>query len=85
MVKSVFGWRTAGLGIVVNIIGIAGSASSVVPSSYVLGLLQFLTVPLSGLWFIIVGYKLYRHRSQLALMDGTTPPSLQPLMVTRVS
>lgn len=66
MVKSAFGLRTAVFGIVVNIVGIVGAASPVVPSVYALGLLQFVTPPLTSVWAIIIGFQLYRHRDQFA-------------------
>jgi hypothetical protein len=71
MAKSVFRRTTAAFGVIVNVIGIVGSASPVVPSSSILGLFQFLAVPLTGFWFILVGFQLRRHSRQLALLDGT--------------
>ena len=70
MAKSLFGRPTAVFGVVVNLVGIIGAAAPVVSSS-ILGWLQFLAPPLIGLWFIVVGFKLYRHSSQFAYLDGT--------------
>jgi hypothetical protein len=67
MARSVFGLRTAVFGVIVNTIGIVGAAYSVVPSSYALGLLQFITPPLTSVWAIIIGYQLYHHRDQLVV------------------
>jgi hypothetical protein len=47
-------------GIVVNGIGIIGSAAPVVPAVFILGLLQFITGPLTSIWAIIIGIRLYR-------------------------
>jgi hypothetical protein len=47
-------------GIVVNGMCIIGAAAPVVPASFILGLLLFLTAPLTAIWFIIIGVRLYR-------------------------
>jgi len=73
MAKSVFGPRTAFYGAIVNVIGIVGAFAPIVPSSFILGILQFLAPPTIGIWFIVIGFQLYRHSGQLANMDGTTP------------
>jgi len=62
MWKSFFGKATAALGIVANVVGIFGAAASVAPSSgafVVLGLLELATVPLTAVWTLVVGIKLY--------------------------
>lgn len=61
MARSFFGRWVAIVGVMVNIIGILGSAAPLVPSSYFLGLCQFLCVRLIALWFIWVGVKLFRY------------------------
>jgi hypothetical protein len=73
MAKSLLGRRTAVFGVVVNVIGIIGAAAPVVTSS-ILGWLQFLAPPLIGVWFIVIGFQLYRHNSQLAHLDDTLSP-----------
>jgi hypothetical protein len=55
---------TGVFGIIVNLLGIAGAASPVLPAIYLLGLCQFLAVPLTGLWLAAVGMTLYRHGSK---------------------
>ena len=82
MVKSLFGRPTAVFGVVVNLVGIIGAAAPVVSSS-ILGWLQFLAPPLIGLWSILVGFKLYRHSSQFAYLDGTTHPTGQTATIER--
>jgi hypothetical protein len=76
MARSAFGRPTAVFGAVVNVIGIVGAAAPVASSS-ILGWCQFLAPPLIGVWFIVVGIKLYRHRSQFASLDAATQPSWQ--------
>ena len=75
MVKSSFGLRTAILGIVVNSIGIVGAAHPMVQSSFALGLLQFITPPLTSAWAIVIGVQLYRRRHQFASgeIEGSEP------------
>ena len=55
------------LGIVVNVIGIVGSAAPVVPASFVLGLCQFLAIPLGAIWMIVIGIRLYRYGRRLQI------------------
>ncbi|MGD1055122.1 MAG: DUF4386 family protein [Nitrososphaerales archaeon] len=76
MAKSLIGRRIAVFGVIVNVVGILGAAAPVVASN-VLGLLQFLSPPLIGLWTIFVGIQVYRHSSQFAQLDGTSPPVTQ--------
>jgi hypothetical protein len=47
------------LGIIVNGIGIISAPAPVMPASYTLGVLQFLTAPLTAIWFIVIGIRLY--------------------------
>jgi hypothetical protein len=56
------------LGIVVNLIAIVGSAAPVVPASFVLGLCQFLALPLSSVWIIVIGIRLYRYGKRLQII-----------------
>ena len=82
MAKSFFGRPTAVFGVVVNLVGIIGAAAPVVSSS-ILSWLQILAPPLIGLWFIVVGFKLYHHSNQLAYLDGTTYPTVQTATIDR--
>jgi hypothetical protein len=52
-------------GIIVNVIGIIGAFGSVVPTSFLLGLLFFLTPRLTALWFIAIGVIVYRFQRRL--------------------
>jgi hypothetical protein len=56
-------------GIVVNGMGLAGAAAPLNPASFVLGLLQYLTVPLSGIWYIAIGVLLYRYSQRHGLQE----------------
>jgi hypothetical protein len=58
-------------GIVVNLTGIIGAAAPIVPASVLLGLCQFLAIPLSGLWFIAVGIRLYRVNPRPGTLERT--------------
>ena len=82
MAKSFFGRPTAVFGVVVNLVGIIGAAAPVVSSS-ILSWLQILAPPFIGLWFIVVGFKLYRHSNQFAYLDGTTYPTVQTATIDR--
>jgi hypothetical protein len=76
MARSFFGRWTAIFGVIVSVIGLIGSAAPVVPSSFFLGLCQFLCVRLIAIWFIVVGVKLYRYgRSLGANVDPTASVS----------
>jgi hypothetical protein len=66
MVKSIFPRWTAIYGAVVSVVGVLGSASPMFPASIILGLLQYLCVPLMALWFIFVGVQLYRYGRRLS-------------------
>jgi hypothetical protein len=61
MTRSFFGRLPAIAGAIVSIIGLLGSAAPVVPSSYFLGLCQFLCVRVIALWAIWIGAKLLRY------------------------
>ena len=65
MSKSVFRRTTAVFGAVVNVVGVAGAAAPVIPSSALLGFFQFIAPPLIGLWFIFLGAQLYRKSGSL--------------------
>ena len=61
MAKSFFGKGTAIYGAIVMAIALIGSASPMFPSSFILGLCQFICVPACALWFILVGIRLFRY------------------------
>jgi hypothetical protein len=61
MVKSIFRRWTAIFGVIMSVVGLIGSAAPVVPSSFILGLFQFICVPAIAFWFIFVGVQLYRY------------------------
>ena len=60
------------LGIIVNVIGIIGSAVPVVPASFILGLCQFLAIPLAAIWVIVIGIRLYRRGRKLQIAAAQT-------------
>jgi hypothetical protein len=73
MARSFFGRWTATIGIIVSVIGLLGAAAPVIPSSYFLGLCQFLCVRLIALWTILLGVQLLRYALRLpAGMSKTT-------------
>jgi hypothetical protein len=77
MSRSIFGRKTAIFGALANIIGIIGAAAPVTggaAQTSPLGIFQFLAPPLIGIWFIALGIRLYRHRSQLAFDVAETSP-----------
>jgi hypothetical protein len=51
-------------GIVLNAAAIVGAFSPVVPASFVIGVLMYFTVPVTGLWFVAVGISLYRYATR---------------------
>jgi hypothetical protein len=61
MARSFFGRWAAIAGVVINIIGILGSAAPVVPTSYMLGLCLFLAPRLIALWSMGLGVQLLRY------------------------
>ena len=61
MAKSFFGRWVSLAGIVINVIGVVGSAAPLVPASYFLGLCLFLAPRLIALWSIALGIMLLRH------------------------
>jgi hypothetical protein len=65
MFRSVFRRFTAFFGAVWCIVALIGSVSPLFPSSYILGLFQYLCVPAVALWFIFIGIQLYRYSGQL--------------------
>jgi hypothetical protein len=58
MGKSFFGRWTALFGVIASIIGLLGSAAPVVPSSFFLGLCQFICVRALALWTLVLGIQL---------------------------
>ena len=73
MARSFFGRWTAITGVIVNIIGILGSAAPLFPSSFFLGLCQFLCVRLIALWFIVVGVQMFRYGHRFPDKVDNTP------------
>jgi hypothetical protein len=57
---SVFHRWVAVLGILVGVLGILGAAAPVITGSAVLGICQYLSIPLMGLWFVFLGVILFR-------------------------
>jgi hypothetical protein len=49
------------LGIVMGVAGVVGAAAPLVPGLIVLGVCQYLSIPLMGLWFLIIGVLLRRY------------------------
>lgn len=49
------------LGVVMGVTGVAGAVAPLVPGSIVLGVCQYLAIPLMGLWFLIIGVLLLRY------------------------
>jgi hypothetical protein len=54
------------IGIIVNGVGIISAPAHVIPSSYILGLLQYLTGPITAIWFIMIGVRLYRVAGKIS-------------------
>jgi hypothetical protein len=65
MWKSFFGRWTTIFGVIVNVIGVIGSASPVVPASTILGICLFLAPRLIAFWFIVLGVQLYLYGRRL--------------------
>jgi hypothetical protein len=63
--KSFFGRWNAIIGVIVSVIALIGSASPVVPSSYILGVCLFLGPRLIAFWFIVMGVLMYRYGRRL--------------------
>jgi hypothetical protein len=61
MWKSLFGRWTAVFGVFVNVIGVIGSASPLVPSSFILSLCLFLAPRAIALWSIVLGVQMFRY------------------------
>ena len=66
MAKSIFGRGTAVYGAIVMIIVLIGSAGPIFPTSFILGLCQFICVPACALWFALVGMRLLRYGRRLS-------------------
>jgi hypothetical protein len=65
MAKSFFGRGVAIFGAIGCVAGLIGSAAPLIPSSAILGICQFICVPVVALWFVILGVKLVRLGRQL--------------------
>lgn len=57
------------LGVVMGVMGIVGAAAPVVTGSAILQICQYLSIPLMGLWFVILGVVLFRYRRHQMLMN----------------
>lgn len=66
MFKSFFRRGTAIYGAVVMVIALIGSVAPLTPSSTILGLFQFVSVPACALWFVLVGAQLLRHARDIS-------------------
>jgi hypothetical protein len=49
------------LGVVMGVTDVVGAAAPLVSGSIVLGVCQYLAIPLMGLWFLIIGVLLRRY------------------------
>jgi hypothetical protein len=65
MWRSFFGRWTTIFGVVVNVIGVIGSASFVVPASFILGLCLLLAPRLIAFWSIVLGLQMIRYGRRL--------------------
>jgi hypothetical protein len=65
MARSFFGRWMAIFGIFVSVVGLLGSAAPLVPSSFLLGLAQFLCVRLIAIWVLILGVQLCLHARRM--------------------
>jgi hypothetical protein len=65
MAKSFFGRWVALFGAIVSIIGLLGSAAPVVPSSFFLGLCQFICVRAIAIWALVLGIELLLYAVHL--------------------
>jgi len=61
MFKNIFHRWIAIFGVVWSIVGLIGAMAPLFPSSFILGLFQFLCIPAIGLWFIFVGIRLFKY------------------------
>ena len=68
--RSIFPRWMGVLGVIVNVIGIVGAAAPVVPASFILGLFQFFAVPLTAIWVIVTGVRLYRYSRTLPTLPA---------------
>lgn len=59
--SSIFRRRTAIFGAAISIIGILGCASPLISSPGIIGLFFYITVPVFGLWLLLVGVQLFRY------------------------
>jgi Domain of unknown function (DUF4386) len=58
------------IGFIVNAVGIISAPAPVVPASFILGLLQYLTGPLTAIWSILIGVGLYRSDKKHQLVTN---------------
>ena len=71
MYRSIFRRGTAIFGAIVMVIALIGSAAALYPSSFILGICQFICVPACALWFVLVGVQLFRYGKHLpAIADN---------------
>jgi hypothetical protein len=70
MAKSIFGRWPAIIGIIVSVIGLIGTAYNLMPSSYILGLCQFLGPRLEALWSLLLGVLMLRYGFRLPVHTG---------------
>jgi hypothetical protein len=68
MAKSFFGRWVALFGVVVSVIGLLGSAAPLFPSSFFLGLCQFICVRAIAIWTLILGIQLMRYALRIPLL-----------------
>jgi hypothetical protein len=59
--SSVFRRGTAIFGAAISVIGIIGSTAPLFPSPGIIGLFQFVTVPVFGIWMLLVGGQMLRY------------------------
>ncbi|HUJ87088.1 MAG TPA: hypothetical protein VLX30_09585 [Burkholderiales bacterium] len=65
MAMSFFGRWVAFFGAIVSVIGLLGAAAPVVPSSFFLGLCQFICVRAIAIWSLVLGIKLLLYAVRL--------------------
>jgi hypothetical protein len=72
MCRSFFGrWITI-FGVVVNVIGVIGSASPVMPASYFLGICLFLAPRLIAFWSMALGVQMIRYGRRIPAKGNNT-------------
>lgn len=73
MLKGAFPRWMAIFGALGSLAGIIGAASPIFPSILILGILQYISVPLVALWFLFVGVHLYRYARRLPAYPEENP------------